>query len=69
MKWIKLKEQKPRDGEWCILWARSADSDQPFRTVSTFYKKKNSDGNHFPWIVPCWGKAFTHWMPFPKDPK
>jgi hypothetical protein len=79
MKWVKLADQKPDEGQMVLFW-----NVKMIRPVVGFMRDGKIEyvhnfhivpiGETFPWdlngrIAPVYPSACSHWIPIPKEPE
>jgi len=64
MKWISIKDKKPRNGDHIIIYGKDLYSP----IITHYYTDKSAMQNFFLMqLIGSWD-FITHWMPLPKPP-
>lgn len=68
--WISVKDRLPEKSGAYLVYAPSADPENPLIVSAWFELDEDGKGNMKGWqIVGPWAEAITHWMPLPVPPK
>jgi len=64
--WIPVTDRLPTEDAAYLVYAPSADSEKPFRSIAWYDPKRPNFG--WQGLPVVWSSVITNWQPLPKDP-